>query len=70
MLSRFIARELGIWHNLTAEKVAGRLSESANRVAQESGGADCWRRDRHARSPFRLSELRLSSGTEFFRMAS
>ena len=24
MLSRFIARELGIWHNLTAEKVAGR----------------------------------------------
>ena len=24
VLSRFIARELGIWHNLTAEKVAGR----------------------------------------------
>ena len=24
VLSRFIARELGVWHNLTAEKVAGR----------------------------------------------
>ena len=59
VLSRFIARELGIWHNLTAEKVAGRTSESANRVAQESSGAHYSCRGRHARSPFAIIQPRL-----------
>ena len=45
MLSRLIACELGSGITLLCRSLAG-LNSSANRVAQESGGADRWRRDR------------------------